>query len=107
MRIRNFLPILGVFLLTTTVSATGILVPKEEGLAPLAIKYHRVNVTIREQVAQTSVEQVFHNSTPRSLEATFIFPLPEGASLSEFAIMINVKRVAGELVEKEEAAMIY
>lgn len=41
MRIRNFLPILGVFLLTTTVSATGILVPKEKGLAPLAIKYHR------------------------------------------------------------------
>ena len=107
MKIRSFFAVLGVLFVSTTVSATGILVPKDEGLPPLAIKYHRVNVAIRDQVAQTSVEQLFHNGTSRQLEATFIFPLPEGASLSEFAMMMNGKRVAGELVEKEEAARIY
>ncbi|MBI2194398.1 MAG: VWA domain-containing protein [Planctomycetes bacterium] len=87
--------------------ATGILMPKTPGLPALGIKSHRVQVTITDQVAQTQVEQVFINNTDQVLEAVFIFPLPAGASVSEFAMMMNGKRVAGEVLEKNRAREIY
>ena len=89
------------------VSATGIMVPKKIGLPPLAIKYQRVEVAIDSLVAQTTVKQAFQNSTSQQLEATYIFPLPPGASITEFAMMINGKKMVGELVEKEKARKIY
>jgi Ca-activated chloride channel family protein len=91
----------------STAFSSGMLIPKGEGMPPLAIKYQRVDVNIRDQVAETRVEQVFTNNTPRQLEATFIFPLPEGASINDFAMMINGKRTSGELVEKDEARKVY
>ncbi|MDA0840224.1 MAG: VIT domain-containing protein [Planctomycetota bacterium] len=89
------------------VSATGIMIPKPVGIPNLAIRSHRASVTITDQVAQTHVEQVFRNHTDQQLEATFIFPLPAGASVSEFAMMMNGKRVVGEVLEKDRARQIY
>ena len=87
--------------------AAGILLPKDNRLPPLAVKSLRVDVRIEDQVAHSHVEQVFVNSTNRQLEATYIFPLPPGASISEFAMMMNGKRVTGEVLEKGRANKIY
>lgn len=87
--------------------ATGIMMPKSADLPPLAIKSHRVKVVLSDQVARTQVEQVFVNHTNRQLEATFVFPLPAGASVSEFAMIMNGKRVVGEVLEKGRARQIY
>ncbi|MEW6355872.1 MAG: VIT domain-containing protein [Planctomycetota bacterium] len=88
-------------------TATGMLIPKDPGIPPLAIKYQRVNIAVKDQVATTNVEQVFQNSVPQDLEATYIFPLPENASIQDFAMYINGKRMSGELVEKDKARQIY
>ena len=85
----------------------GILIPKDQSLPPLAIRSHRVNVTIDSQLAVTKVEQVFQNNTDRVLEATYIFPLPPGATINDFAMYINGKRKSGQLVEKQKARQIY
>lgn len=74
---------------------------------PLAIKYHRVSVEITDQIARTTVDQVFINEFPRDLEGTYIFPLPKDANITEFAMFINGKRISGELLEKEKARKIY
>ena len=89
------------------VYANGILVPTMKGVAPLSIKYQSVDIKITSNVAKTKVEQVFYNSTNRRLEANYVFPLPEGASISDFAMYINGKRMSGELVEKGKARAIY
>jgi len=89
------------------VAATGVMIPKRVNLPPLAIKYQRVQVSISSLVAQTTVKQAFQNSTDRQLEATYIFPLPPGASITEFSMMINGKKMVGELVEKQKARKIY
>ena len=70
-------------------SATGMLVPTDEKIPPLAIKYQRVNADIKETVAHTKIEQAFTNSTSQQLEATYIFPLPKDASIKEFTLYIN------------------
>ncbi len=99
--------VLAFVLVCRTVGATGILVPDEEKLPPLAIKSHRVNVRIEGNMATTRVSEVFLNSTDRRLEATFIFPIPPEAALTDFAMYINGKRQSGEIVEADRARQIY
>ena len=85
----------------------GILIPTDKSLPPLTILSHRVNVTIDSQVAVTKVEQVFQNNTDRVLEGTYIFPLPPGAIINDFAMYINGERKSGELVERNQARAVY
>ena len=87
--------------------AIGLLIPSDQSLPPLAVRSHRVTVDITDQAAVTRVEQVFHNSTSRQLEATFIFPVPPGATVSDFALWINGKKTKGAVLEKDEARRIY
>jgi Ca-activated chloride channel family protein len=74
---------------------------------PLSIKYHRVTVTVENQVATTHVDQVFVNDAGFAVEGTYIFPLPEGATISEFAMWVEGERFEGKLLTKEEARAIY
>jgi len=87
--------------------AAGMLIPKDESIPPLAIESQRVDIKIKDGTATARIEQVFRNSVNRNLEAVYVFPLPENASISDFAMMINGKRMSGELVEKGKARGIY
>jgi Ca-activated chloride channel family protein len=89
------------------VQAHGLLIPEEKSLPPLAMLNHKVNITIDDQVAVTRVEQTFRNHTDRQLEATYIFPIPKGASLNRFTMWVDGKETQGELVEAKKARDIY
>ena len=86
---------------------SGMLIPKDQDVPPLAIEHQRVDIQIKDGVATARIEQVFKNSVDRNLEAVYVFPLPENASISDFAMYINGKRVSGELVEKDKARRTY
>jgi Ca-activated chloride channel family protein len=73
----------------------------------LAVKYHRVEVTIQDQVAHTQIDQVFLNDSPYELEGTYIFPLPEDAAITDFAMFVDGERVSGEILDKDKARRIY
>ncbi len=73
----------------------------------LTIRYHRVTVDIEDQVAVTRVEQEFVNECDWEIEGTYIFPLPEGAAISEFVMWVDGARVEGEILQAEEARAIY
>jgi Ca-activated chloride channel family protein len=87
--------------------AAGILAPTDVTLPPLRITDHLVDVTVRDRVALTEVTQTFHNDTNRRLEATYVFPLPEHADLTDFQMTFNGKMVKGEVLPAEEARRIY
>ncbi len=87
--------------------AQGLLIPEDRSLPPLAMLQHKVRITIDDQLAVTSVEQTFHNPTNRNLEATYIFPVPSGASVNRFSMWVNGKDTKGELVEANKARDIY
>jgi Ca-activated chloride channel family protein len=87
--------------------ANGLLIPTDGSIPPLALVRHEVKTTLIEQVAQTEVTQVFRNHTDRALEATFVFPVPAGASVSRFSMWIDGKEVKGEMVEADKAKQIY
>ncbi len=96
--------------ISTNLIADGFIIPKpqpKEAIPPLSVKYHRVTVEIIDQVAKTSIDQVFINHYPRDIEGTFIFPLPEDAAISEFVMYIGERKVKGEILEKNQARKIY
>jgi Ca-activated chloride channel family protein len=73
----------------------------------LPVKSIKLDTRIVGQVATTHVEQVFRNDTPHTLEGTYFFPIPETASIVEFAIWENGKKLVGEVRSREEARRIY
>ena len=82
--------------------------PRPGDVVPLlTVKYHHVKVEIRDQVAKTTIDQVFINNFNRDIEGTYIFPLPEQASISEFAMWIGDKRVEGEILDSQQARRVY
>ena len=95
------------FLVTGNASAAGLLAPNDQTLPPLRITDHLVDVKIHDRVALTTVTQTFHNDTGRRLEATYIFPLPEHADLTDFQMSFNGKFVKGEVLPADEARRIY
>ncbi len=87
--------------------AVGLLMPDDVKLAPLAMVNHKVTVSIDDQVAITTVEQSFRNHTDRNLEATYIFPVPKGASVDKFTMWVDGKEQGGELLDAKKANAVY
>jgi Ca-activated chloride channel family protein len=94
-------------LLAGVAAAQGLVIPNEPDLPPLALRKHKVRVEISRQGATTTVEQTFLNNTERRLEAQYVFPIPKGAAMSRFTMLVNGKETRGELVEKTQARSIY
>ena len=88
-------------------SAAGLLIPEDKKLPPLAMVNHKVAVSIDEQVAITTVEQTFRNHTDRPLEATYLFPVPKGASVDKFTMWVDGKELGGELLDAKHAHKVY
>jgi Ca-activated chloride channel family protein len=105
---RRFLPVLTVLLAAAgSASANGLLIPEDKQLPPLAMLNHQVKIMLEDQVARTHVEQVFRNHTDRQLEATYIFPVPKGASVTKFTMWVNGKEAHGELLPADKARDVY
>ena len=86
-----------VFAVAGRLSAHGLLIPEDRQLPPLAMVHHRVKIDIKDQVAVTEVEQSFRNHTDRPLEATYVFPVPRGASVNKFTMLVDGKESAHAL----------
>ena len=108
------------FSFSLSVSAQGIIVPIICNFRPcrprpmpqplpnaLPVKSIKLDTKIVGQVATTHVEQIFRNDTQYTLEGTYFFPIPETASIVEFAIWENGKKLVGEVRSREEARRIY
>ena len=73
----------------------------------LTVKSHRVNVTIANQVATTAIDQVFFNHNEWVAEGTYIFPMPDGATVSKFTMTVDGQQIEAKILTAEEAAAIY
>jgi Ca-activated chloride channel homolog len=97
--------------------ADGIIIPEppicDPGACPpfpitqLEIRYHRVVVTIENQIATTRVDQVFYNPNEWQVEGSYIFPVPVEAAISSFSLWVDGKPAAGEVLDAEQARATY
>ncbi len=102
-----------VFITVIPVLADGIIIidppidPPPDWQPWLTIRYHRVTVTIEDQVAITKVDQVFRNDGKVAAEGTYVFPLPPGAVVHSFVMWVDGKPVEGEILLADKARDIY
>lgn len=85
-----------------------ILVPPQPSawvlLTPHAV---RAKATLRDQIARVIVEQDYVNPTARPLEGTVCFPLARDASISDFAMYVDGRRLEGVLLDADQARRTY
>lgn len=75
--------------------------------AYLRVKNHNVTVTINNQLAQTHVDETFVNDSDTELEGTYMFPLPDDAAISDFAMYVDGVRLDGQVLDRDQARQIY
>lgn len=73
----------------------------------LDVREHHVDVTIENGVAETRVDQTFHNPNDWVAEGTYLFPVPKGAAIGEFRMWVDGQPVEAKLLEANEARETY
>lgn len=112
MKIKQFfLACLFIIALTSSIQAVGVLYSRprfsDQQYKKMWIKTLDASVDIQEQIAVTRVDQVFYNEMNTSVEAVFIFPLPQDAMVSELVYWVNGKRFVAAIRERQDAVADY
>ncbi|MFT5906729.1 MAG: tetratricopeptide (TPR) repeat protein [Cryomorphaceae bacterium] len=68
----------------------------------ISIETVNTQVTMVGNLAETTVDLVIRNSTSRVMEAALELPLPEGATISRYALDVNGMMREGVVVDKEQ-----
>ena len=71
------------------------------------LKALKIDVSVIGTIATTTMEMTFQNKTNQILEGELIFPLPEGVSVSRYALDINGKMREAVPVEKARATEVF
>jgi len=106
-------PMLAALLVLATASfavADGLIVPIRHEIrvsGSWAVKYHHVNVKVRDQIADVTVDQAFVNTGSTMIEVQYLFPLPPQAAIDAMTLLVDGKEFAGKILPKDEARRIY
>jgi len=84
-----------------------LVTPPPRGPLPIRLQEHRLRVRIVDQLAETDIEQVFHNPNHWEMEGVYLFPLPAGAAVSRFTMTMGGRVVEGEVLDAQRARDIY
>ncbi len=78
-------------------------VPENPQRTPLTLVSEQVDVLITDQVATTTLVQVFRNDGPVAVAGTYRMPLGERTSVQEYAFWVDGRRVVSRIEEREQA----
>lgn len=99
---------------TTTAAAQIIIDPPPEphplpsqAIDQVQVELYQVDATIDNALAQVQLTQILRNDSPRPIEGTYIFPLPENSTIGDFQMTVDGEVLEGEILRKEEARRIY
>ncbi len=110
--LRFAIALCALVMIPSTAARAQLLIPLDQGVPPggdlqLTVLQQDVTVEIIDEHATTTVIQVLRNHTSRTLEGTYLFPLPEGGAVCDFATWDDGVRIPGVILEREEARRIY
>jgi Ca-activated chloride channel homolog len=66
-----------------------------------------VDVTVSGPTLRARVTQVFRNTTQDWVEATYVYPLPDGGVVDTLKMLIGDRVVVGNIKERQQARLIY
>ena len=76
-------------------------------LQPLKLARLKVEARVLGYITRTSMTMTFANPNPRVLEGDLYFPLPEGATVSGYALDIKGRMVDGVVVSKDKGRQVF
>ena len=108
MKAKNYINTIIVILITIlsaqNIFATGTLYVRPrfstQQYEQMWIKSIDVDVDMQDRIAVTKVDQVFFNEMSTSVEAIYIFPLPENAMMTKLVYWFNGQRYEAEIRER-------
>ncbi len=109
-KIRFLTAVLLVGFAASIAAADGLIVPVNPEVrvtGSWAVKYHRVNIKVRDQVASVSIDQEFINTGKGMIEVEYLFPVPPGAAIDSMTLLVNDKEYSARLMKADEARKIY
>ncbi|MEG3939070.1 VIT domain-containing protein [Microcoleus sp. S36b_A3] len=71
------------------------------------LKRTEVKAKIAGNISRVEVVQKFENPFPESLEAVYVFPLPDEAAVDDMEIKIGDRIIKGDIKRRDEALEIY
>ncbi len=74
---------------------------------PLPLLAEEMRARVAAAIASVEVEQHFHNPSTTTIEAVYVFPLPQDAAVDGFVMTIGERTIRGIIREREEAEQIY
>ena len=115
MKAKNYINTIIVILITIlsaqNIFATGTLYVRPrfstQQYEQMWIKSIDVDVDMQDRIAVTKVDQVFFNEMSTSVEAIYIFPLPENAMMTKLVYWFNGQRYEAEIRERQDAVNAY
>ena len=90
-----------------TARASGIVVSDPARQGRVKLTHHDVRATLDDHVAHVTVEHTFRSRAQVPMEGVYLFPLPEGAVVNDFAMTMGDKMVRGEVLDAQQARDIY
>ena len=89
--------------------AQGLLFPRRSDVRsqPFYARNLKINSVIRDAVVETTVEQTFVNTSSAEQEATYLYPIPEGATPTGFSMTVGDKTLEPRLLSHDEARQTY
>lgn len=81
--------------------------PFIQQVLPFRVTSSKVHVRVEDNVANTTMEQVFLNQSNQNLEVRVLIPLPAGAAINSSSLSMNDQMVEGKLYNAQEAQGIY
>jgi len=81
--------------------------PIVQPLHSYCIKSLDVNVNLNGQIARVQVSQEFKNTSKRTIEASFVFPLPYDGAIDRLTLLVGNKEYEAKLIERDEARRIF
>ena len=81
--------------------------PDHPGHNAIYLASARLSVEIRSGVAHTALTQIFANPNHWRAEGLYLFPLPEGAAITDFRLTMDGVPVRGEVLDRDRARRIY
>ena len=89
---------------------SGVLLPRDKDkpdAAVLSLKEMSVKVTIDNGDARVFITQIFANHTKNIEEGTYVFALPAGSTVSDFATWDGPVRIPAVILERKRAEEVY
>ncbi|MFP4104647.1 MAG: VIT domain-containing protein [Phycisphaerae bacterium] len=90
--------------------ADGMLVPTSEEIrvrGHWSVKYHRVKMKVRDQIASVTIDQEFVNTGKNAIEVKYMFPVPPNAAIDAMTLVVNGQEFTGKVLEADKARKIY